>query len=121
MRDLDSLLLITEKRNRDTKARKVVDGRKQRSYEGYDKSDGSSHTVATDSISMTGVVNAKEGSEVAILDISNTFLHVENDKRILMLLRGKLSEMMVKTDPSLYRKYVMFFAKRSTYVLRTTE
>ena len=108
---LASLLFITEKRNGDIKARKVADGSKQRSYDGYDKSDGSSPTVTTDSIFLTGVVDAKEGREVAILDIANAFLHAENDERILILLRGKLVKMMVKIDPSLYRKYVMFSQK----------
>jgi hypothetical protein len=60
---------------------------------------------------MTGVVDAKEGREMAILDIADNFLHVENDQRIRMLLRGKLAEMMVKIDPLLYRKYVMFLPK----------
>jgi hypothetical protein len=42
---LVSLLFITEKRNGDIKARKVTDGSKQRLYDEYDKSDGSSPTV----------------------------------------------------------------------------
>ena len=37
---LESLLLISEKQNRDVKAQKVADGSKQRSYDGYDWSDG---------------------------------------------------------------------------------
>ena len=105
------MLFITEKRNGDIKARKVADVSKQRSYDGYDKSDGSSSAVATDSIFLTGVVDAREGREVAILDIANTFLRAENDERILLFLRGKLTEMMVKIDPSLYRKYVTFSQK----------
>ena len=40
-----SLMFITEKRNGDIKARKVADGSKQRTYDGYEKSDGSSPTV----------------------------------------------------------------------------
>ena len=48
---------------------------------------------------------------MAILDIANTFLRADNDKRILMLLRGKLAEMMVKVDPSLYRTYITFLQK----------
>ena len=60
---------------------------------------------------MMGVIAAKEGSIVAILDIANAFLRAENDERILMLLRGQLAEMMVKIDPSLYRKYVTFSQK----------
>ena len=34
---LASLLFITEKRNGDIKARKVADGSKQRTYDGYNK------------------------------------------------------------------------------------
>ena len=60
---------------------------------------------------MTGGVDIKEGRAVAILDIANTFLRADNDKRILMLLKGKLAEMMVKIDPLLYRKYVTFLSK----------
>ena len=83
---LASLLFITEKRNGDIKARKVADGSKQRTYDGYDKSDGSLPTVALDSIFMTGVIDAREMRAIAILDIANAFLHAENDEKILMLL-----------------------------------
>ena len=58
--DIQSVLQTTEKRNGDIKARKVANGSKQRTYDGYDKSDGSSPTVVTESIFMTGVVDAKE-------------------------------------------------------------
>ena len=75
------LLFITEKRNGDIKARKVADGSKQRTYDGYDKSDGSSPTVALDSIFMTGVIDAKEMRAITILDIANAFLHAEMMKR----------------------------------------
>ena len=42
---------------------------------------------------------------VAILDIANAFLYTENDEKIIMLLCGKLAEMMVQIDPAMYRKY----------------
>ena len=88
---LSSLMFITEKRNGDIKERKVSDGSKQRTYNGYDKLDGLSPTVLTDSIFLTGVVNAHEKRSIAILDIINAFLHAEIDKKIIMLLRGKLA------------------------------
>ena len=65
-------------------------------------------TVATDSIFMTGVIDAKEMRAIAILDITNAFLHAENDEKILMLLRGRLAEMMVQVDPNMYRKYITY-------------
>ena len=52
------------------------------------------------------MIDAKEQRAIAILDIANAFLHADNDEKILMLLRGRLAEMMVQVDPSMYRKYV---------------
>jgi hypothetical protein len=40
------------------------------------------------------------------MDIPGAFLQADNDEFVVMLLRGKLAEMMVKIDPSLYRKYI---------------
>ena len=105
---LASLVFIAKKRNGDIKARKVADGSKQRTYDGYDKSDGSSPTVATDSIFLTGVIDAKKLRVIAILDIANVFLHAENDKKILMLLCGRLAKMMLQVNPAMYRKYVTY-------------
>ena len=71
---LASLLFITEKRDDTIKARLVGDGSKQRTYDGYDKSKGSSPTCATDSIFLTGVIDARERRAIAMLDIENAFL-----------------------------------------------
>jgi hypothetical protein len=108
---LESLLFITKKRNGDIKARKVADGSKQRSCGGYDKSDGSSPALVTESIFMTGVVDAHNGRHVAVLDVANAFLRADNNENITMLLRGKLAEMMVRVDPALYREYLTYSAK----------
>ena len=51
--------------------------------------------VATESIFPTGVIDAKERQAVAIVDIANAFLHAENNEKILVLLTGRLAEMMV--------------------------
>ena len=60
---------------------------------------------------MTGVVDAKEGRAVAILDIANTFLNAKSQEIAVMLLRSKLAKMVVKIDPLLSRKYVTFSSK----------
>ena len=108
---LGSLLFITDKRNGDIKARKVVEGSKQRTYYGYEKSDVSSPTVKTDNMFLTGLIDAHEGKVVAILDIANAFLQAHKNDRVIILLWGKLSEMMVRIDPCLYCKYVTYSAK----------
>ena len=61
----------------------VADGSKQRSYEGYEKSDGSSPTARTDSVLiMTGVIGAHECRNIAIIDVENAFLQSENNQRM---------------------------------------
>ena len=56
-----------------------------------------------DSIFLTGVVDAPKKRAVTILDITNTFLHAKNDEQIIMLLCGRLAEMMVQVNLSMYR------------------
>ena len=86
-------------------------GSKQRTYDGYDKSDGSSPTVQTDSILLTGVIDAHEKRDVATMDIGSAYLTAENDKHMAMVLRAKLAEMMCRVNPKLYRPYVHYSAK----------
>ena len=51
-----------------------------------------------------------------ILDVANAFLHTHNGERVIMLLRGKLAEMMVSIDPSMYREYVTY-SKNGVHML----
>ena len=89
----------------------MADGSKQRTYNRYEKPDGSSPNVTTDSIFLTGLIYAHEGRAIAILDIFNAFLKAHNDDRVIMLLQGKLADMMVCIDQSLYCKCVTYLAK----------
>ena len=74
-------------------------------------------TVATDSIFLTGLIDAKELRAKAILDIANAFLHAENDEKILMLLPGRLAKMMVQVNPAMYRKYVTYSPNGQAMIL----
>ena len=56
-------------------------------------------------------MDARERRAIAILYIANAFLHATNDEKVLVLLRGKLAEIMVEVDPELYRKYVTYTSK----------
>ena len=74
-------------------------GSKQRTFEGYNKADGTSPTVPMDGLLTTCMTNGHEERDVALMDIPGAFLQADNDEFILMLLQGKLAEMMVKVDP----------------------
>ena len=89
-------------------------GSKQRTYDGYEKSDGSSPTVITDSIFLTGVIEANENRAMSTIDVGNAFIQADNDERILMLLRGKVAELMVRVNPVLYRPYITYSKKGVT-------
>ena len=51
------------------------------------------------------LLEAKEGHDVAIVDIPGTYLHTYVDKhgeqRIIMLFKGKLAEIMIMVDTKL--------------------
>ena len=111
---LTSLLFITQKINRDIKERKVDVGRNQKTYDGYNNINGQSTTVNTDSDFITGLIDAHDHRAVEMLDIDNAFIHTENDKYVLIMIRGKLAELLVKVDPKLYRKYVIKSKQRVT-------
>ena len=93
------LLFVTDKRNRDIKERNAAVGIKNRTYNGYDKSNGSSPTLNTDSVILSGVIDANNHRGVAMLDTENDFQHAENDEYVLMLICGKLAELLVKVYP----------------------
>jgi hypothetical protein len=104
MKAIASLMFLKEKRNGDIKGRTCADGRKQR--EDFNREDATSPTVATESIFLTALIEALEGRDVACFDIPGAFLHAESDEEVIMMLKGRLAELMVMVDPSLYRKYI---------------
>ena len=81
---LESLLFLTKKRDGKIKSRKCAIGSKQRSYDGYDKSAGSSPTVTTKGLVMTCAVDAYKEQDNAIAEGGVAFLH---DRRVASTTR----------------------------------
>ena len=82
-------------------------GNNQRGH--IEKTDATSPTAALESVLLTSTIDAKEGRDVAIIDIPNSFVttRIEDKKDIVIIrLRGKLAELMVATAPEIYKKYV---------------
>ena len=111
LKALSALMFIVEKRNGDIKARKCAVGSKQRTFPGYVKAEWSSPTVSTDGVILTSTIEAHEGRDVATIDLPNAFLNALNNEQTLMLLKGKLAELMVQIDPKMYRKHIITSSK----------
>ena len=74
---LSSLIFLKEKANGDIKGRTCINGAPQCEY--IKKEDAASPAVATDSIFITGAVDAHEcheGRHVASCDLPGAFLHI---------------------------------------------
>ena len=111
MKALLALMFIIEKRNGVIKARKCAVGSKQRTFPGYVKSEWASPTVSTDGVIITSTIEAHQGRAVAVADLPNAFLNAFNNEQTLILLKGKLAELMVQINPKLYRKYIITSVK----------
>jgi hypothetical protein len=62
--------------------------------------------VSLEYVLITSTIEAYEGREVAVVDIPGAYLSADMDEEVIMLLRGRLAELMVKTAPKIYRKYI---------------
>jgi len=97
-------MFLKEKRDGTIKARGCADGRSQREY--TTKAETSSPTVSLEAMMMSCTIDAREGRHVAVTDIPGAFLHADMEEDVHMLLEGTIAELIVKLDPSLYRKYI---------------
>ena len=61
-------------------------GNKKRTFDGYDKSAGSSPTVTTKGLILSTAIDTHEGRDIATVDVGTTFLHGDNDNKNLMKL-----------------------------------
>jgi len=52
------------------------------------------------------------------IDIPGAFLHADNEDYVIMKMVGTLAELMVKTNPKLYRQYVILEKGKSVLYLR---
>ena len=104
---LELHLFLKQKRDPSIKGRMVAGGNKQRGH--IDNIDATYPTAALESVLLTSTIDAKEGRDVAIIDIPNSLFttRIEDKNDIVTVrLRGKLAELMVANAPEIYKKYV---------------
>ena len=57
------------------------------------------------------MIDAYEYRDVAVVDIPGAYLRADMDDGVFMIFRGTMAELMVASDPMLYRKYISYRKK----------
>ena len=63
-------------------------------------------TAMLESIFVTVAIEAKEGKDMAVMDLTGAFLHADNNDDVIMTMKRKLAELMVMMAPQIYHKYL---------------
>ena len=105
---MESLIFLTEKRDGLVKARTCANGSTQQDY--IPREDAASPTASTDSILITGVIEAKQQHDIMTLDIPNAFVQTpisQGDEKVIMKIRGVLVDILCDLAPDVYNDYVV--------------
>ena len=113
------LMFLKEKQDGTIKVCWCMDGRPQRQY--TSKEEVSSPTVSLEAMMLCCAIDAKENRCVVITEIPGAFLHTDMEDYVHMLLEGTIAKLIIKLEPSLYRKYVWYDRNRKTNALSTVK
>ena len=78
----------------------------QKQQEGPDKKYATSLSVSLEYLLLNATIDAYEGQDVDMVDIPGAFMYVDMDEEVIMNLQGRLLELMIITNPSIYTKRV---------------
>ena len=82
-----------------------------------DKEDAAFPTAALESVLLISTIDDAEERDVAVIDIPNAFIQtrIKNDEeKVVLRLRGKLTDLLIKTVPEIYRKQTTINRKGET-------
>ena len=114
-KSLSLLMFLKEKKNSSVKARMCANGCKQKDGT-WSKQETTMPMMATELVFITAIIDAHKGHDVACFDILATFLHPDVDEDIVIVLKGRLAELMVQVAPNLYQKFITV-DKKGTAIL----
>jgi hypothetical protein len=101
---LESLMFLKEKRGGSIKGRACADGWNQRDT--AVPGDVASPVISLEAVLITVTIDAFGEHDVAIVDVPGAFLCVDMDEKVIMTIRGRLAELMVKAAPNIYIKCI---------------
>ena len=97
-------MFLNEKRGGMIKGSTCADGWKQRN--GSQGKDKTPPKTGAGFFSIISAINMHEIRHVAVVDIPGALLTTYMDEKVIMVLRGRPTELMAKTEPSIYQKIV---------------
>jgi hypothetical protein len=95
--------LIKEKRSGLIKGRTVADGRAQKLW--YEKAETYSPTCGLDSFFLSLIIDAHEGRDVAIADVTGAYLNAFMDELVIVMLTGEDVDLISDVCPA-FQEYV---------------
>jgi hypothetical protein len=101
---LNYLMFLKKKRCEKIKGHGCADGRKQCIYK--TKEETSAPTVATESLMLSSIIDAKQRQTVVTADIPGAFMQTDMDEVIHMKLEGPLARLLTRFDPKLYSECI---------------
>lgn len=110
---LPILMFMVLKRNGLLKTRGCANGSVQRLY--TNKADVSSPTPDFYAFKFIAAVIAREGRDVATVDLPGFFLQTDQDEKILLKVTGAVALLLVESDPDKWRKHLK--KERGKYVI----
>jgi hypothetical protein len=114
---LRALSVIKEKRDGRLKGRTVADGSAQRGK--FSKSETGSPTAASDAVLLTAIVDAHEGRDVAIADVTGAYLHAYMKDFISMCFTGWAVDLLCEVNPA-YTPHVVYEGRPRLYTCGAT-
>ena len=96
----------------------MAGGNQQRGY--IDKQDANSPTVATESILLSCIIDARKTRDVAVIDIPNAFVQtvIEEEKdKFIMRLHGDVVDILCKLAPTVYAQFITMDKRGSKQLL----
>ena len=85
------------------RARACADGRPQRDY--MTKEENSTPTVSVETLMLSCVIDDMERRDVAIVDIPGAVMQAKMNDVVHLKMEGRLTELLAKVDPKLYRNF----------------
>ena len=99
------LMFLKRKRCGKVKGHGCAGGRKQGAY--ISREDSTAPTVSMEAVFLIAVIDALEGREVAVFDVTGAFMQADIDELVHVRFMGEMVSMLLQIDDEMYKDYVV--------------